>query len=89
MSIERDDDELPDEDKVPCPACGNSTTLSRECTYSGCQDGFEDLYEDDPINESPGTYITCVNCSGTSIERWCPKCGRDYWRAKKEAKVSR
>jgi len=23
----------------------------------------------------------CPECNGTGIQRWCPKCGADYWHA--------
>jgi len=69
-------------DDLPCPKCGHHVTHSRHCSNFHCQDGMEDLYEDDPVNESPGTFIGCGECCGTGIERWCPNCGADYWRAK-------
>jgi hypothetical protein len=70
-------------DDVPCPACGHSPTHSRGCSVLDCEDGFIDDSHDDPINFAPGEELTaCHECSGTGIERWCPECGADYWRAK-------
>lgn len=62
----------------PCPKCGHDVLHSRRCDDIGCEDGYTDAYEDDPINESPGTWEVCRECHGTGILRWCPKCGTDH-----------
>lgn len=36
-----------------CPKCGHTPTRFRDC-LAGCDDGYFDLYEDDPINYMPG-----------------------------------
>jgi DnaJ-class molecular chaperone len=74
-------------DDIPCPACGCPETRSQRCPECWGE-GEHDAYEDDPINEDPGTYTPCFDCSGTGILRWCPKCGADYWRAKRKAKAA-
>lgn len=80
-----DDDEI-ETDDIPCPACGHHETRSHRC--SECDDGYTDAYDEDPINEDPGTLIICGECSGSSIVRWCPKCNADYWRAKKRGDIA-
>jgi hypothetical protein len=65
-------------DDMPCPHCGNPFTHSRTCDAIGCEDGFIDEYDDDPINYSPGeSLIMCDECYGIGIQRWCRKCGKD------------
>lgn len=32
-------------------------------------DGVEDDYENDPVNESPGTWVPCHNCGGTGLRK--------------------
>ena len=76
-------DDFYDVDDPECPACGNSVTHSQRC--GECDEGYNDAYEDDPINESPGTWLTCGACHGHGLQRWCPKCGADYWQAKAKA----
>jgi hypothetical protein len=72
-----DDDYFEYIDDVPCPKCGNAETKSRACTQLGCDDGSVDVFEDDPINNSPGDFEICRECHGTGSEWWCPKCGHD------------
>lgn len=73
-----------DIDDLPCPACGNEITHSMLCRE--CDDGWNDEYDDDPINFTPGeSYMRCRECDGEGIQRWCPKCGADYWRARRAA----
>lgn len=68
-------------DDLPCPACGHEQTHSRRC--GECDDGFHDEHDYDPVNYALGEeYIECSECHGTTVQRWCPKCGADYWPAK-------
>jgi hypothetical protein len=62
---------------IDCPKCGQSPVHWRRCCELGCDDGFIDEYDEDPINCSPGELVRCESCHGTGIERWCPKCGLD------------
>lgn len=87
MSDRYDPDDEMQTDGIPCPACGNPETRSQRCRE--CEDGFNDVYDDDPINESPGTLIPCPECKGETICRWCPKCGADYWLAKRSREAKR
>lgn len=74
-----------DIDDIPCPACGHHETHSRPC-YE-CEDGFEDEHDDDPVNCPPGSMMVCGACRGNGLMRWCPKCQRDYWSAKRTAEA--
>lgn len=57
-----------------CPKCEHSPVHFRDCT--SCEDGYNDEYESDPINFTPGeSLIKCDECLGSSVEVWCPKCG--------------
>lgn len=41
-----------------------------EC-HSGCDDGYFDGYEDDPIYYQPGDLVICHNCRGEGGTWWC------------------
>ena len=45
--------------------------------YTGCDDGYVDEYEDDPINNDPGDFSTCVECAGAGGWRVCGQCNAD------------
>lgn len=76
-----------DIDECPCPACGHALTHSRPCDVIGCEHGWIDEYDDDPVNFAPGEYLEpCTECRG-GIQRWCPNCGAGYWRAEAEAEA--
>lgn len=69
-------------DDRPCPKCGHGETRSRYCDQIGCDDGYIDECDDDPINFAPGEeYSVCQECCGTGVVRWCPKCGYDLNRS--------
>lgn len=42
--------------------------------FNGCDEGYFDAYEDDPINETPGTMEVCNECSGRGGFVVCGKC---------------
>lgn len=64
-------------DDRECSKCGHSPTHSRVCSECHGNGGF-DLYDEDPINFSPGEeFETCEVCCGSGIEWWCPECGTD------------
>jgi hypothetical protein len=76
------DDDYEDDD-VPCPACGHPETRSRRCTEIDCEDGYcHDCGEDCCCCAVPEPNVTCEECSGTGVVRWCAQCGADYWHAK-------
>lgn len=61
-----------------CPKCGEHELRSRYCDVIGCDDGYIDEHDDDPINFAPGEeYSVCQECFGTGRVRWCSKCGHD------------
>lgn len=63
---------------LDCPRCNHTPTHYRRCGVIGCDDGYFDEYDDDPINYGPGEALTrCSTCHGSGIERWCPSCGAD------------
>lgn len=67
-----------DIDDLPCRACGSEITHHRYCDR--CDGGFIDEHETDPINFAPvEEERECEECHGHGIQRWCPKCGADYW----------
>lgn len=59
----------------PCLRCGHAPTHQRPCEGIGCEDGWIDLYDEDPFWYDPGQVEMCLECKGTGIEKWCPKCG--------------
>jgi hypothetical protein len=69
-----DDYEIDDE---PCPKCDSDYTHARRCNVLGCDDGWIDLYEEEPMFYYEGDREMCSECHGTGQQRWCPKCGHD------------
>ena len=61
----------------PCPHCGHSPTRWRDCSTLGCDDGYIDDYEYDPMWYEPGDVSVCSECHGTGVVSWCPQCGKD------------
>lgn len=51
---------------------GNNTAWVR--CYAGCEDGYFDAYEDDPINNDPGDLETCEECGGNGGFTVCGEC---------------
>jgi len=68
-----------EDDENECPYCHHSPIRRRECTNIHCENGFEDMYEDDPINhpEPDQDLVKCSDCDGTGFEVWCPNCGHE------------
>lgn len=64
--------------ETSCKKCGHDRVHYRSC-INFCNEGYHDEHDDDPINSPiPGIeYRICVECRGTGIERWCPKCGEN------------
>ena len=59
-----------------CPKCGHNPIHYRDCMNLGCDEGYFDESDDDPINFFPGEMISeCSDCHGTGVEVWCPACG--------------
>lgn len=59
----------------PCPNCGEEMRSS-SC-YAGCDDGYFDGYEDDPLWYDEGDMIPCNECNATGYLVWCAACGWD------------
>jgi hypothetical protein len=74
------DDEIDYLDEA-CPRCGQREVRQRGCDDWGCDEGWIDEHDDDPINFSPGEEFTmCRECLGTGVLRWCAGCGLDITR---------
>lgn len=69
-----------DEDYEECPKCGYVPIRWKNCDVIGCEDGYIDMYDEDPVFFSPGEMEMCDECCGTGIVRWCPECGQDLQR---------
>lgn len=80
-------DEYEIEDLV-CPECGHSPVHSRQCTEIGCEDGYVDRYEEDPLWYDENKPEMCTECYGTGLERWCPKCGINLQRPDIRKKIN-
>lgn len=64
-------------DDLECPKCGEWEVYSQECYDLGCDDGFIDGYDEDPLWYDPGDVYPCPTCRGHGILRWCAKCGAE------------
>lgn len=62
-----------------CPKCKEWDGIRfRYCDVIGCDDGYIDEHDSDPINFAMGEeYILCHECLGTGVVHWCSKCGAD------------
>ena len=69
------DDDV-EHDDLTCPECGSEEVYSQPC-WMGCDDGFFDGYEDDPLWYDPGEMVVCSECGGRGFYRWCQNCGKD------------
>jgi hypothetical protein len=67
-----------------CPHCGHDIIHWGDCE-AGCDDGFFNLYDEDPLWYDEDDIEGCEDCFETGIQQWCPKCGKDprkkaaYW----------
>ena len=64
------DDDI-DISEICCGECGHSM-FERRCTSLGCEDGYIDGYEEDPLWYDDGDLIRCSECRGRGFFRWCP-----------------
>lgn len=60
-----------------CPFCGHESIHYRECSNFSCDNGYIDLFYNDPNYYVPGETESCPECKGTGTEIWCPNCGAD------------
>lgn len=61
--------------EIECPKCGNDM-VRRDC--NSCEDGFHDLYDEDPLYYDEEDFEKCSECDGHGCHVWCQKCGWDY-----------
>jgi len=45
--------------------------------WTGCDEGYVDEYENDPINEDPDTFSVCPECKGKGGFTVCGECNAD------------
>lgn len=71
-------DDIEDID-ASCSKCGHSPIRRRDCDNIGCQEGYHDEYDDDPINFpiEGESFYKCSDCKGTGAIIWCPECGHE------------
>lgn len=62
-----------DDDEEYCDVCG--TPLAWEdCHEPGCEAGYYDAYEEDPLWYEPGDLERCPTCNGAGGWLYCPTC---------------
>lgn len=71
------DDDITERYDIKCPKC-EGPMRQRECTSLGCDDGYYDGYEDDPLWYDEGDLVPCGECRGRGFFQWCPNpnCGK-------------
>lgn len=52
-----------------CALC--DCEMEWEPCHAGCDDGYFDGYEEDPLWYQPGEMATCHECSGSGGHFWC------------------
>ena len=67
-------------DEEQCPKCGQEPTRARRCSVIGCDDGWIDRFDEDPLWYDQDKPEFCDECQGTGWVRWCPNCGHDMNR---------
>lgn len=60
-----------------CSKHGDTDWTAWVSCFTGCEDGFFDEYEDDPINCSPGEMSFCEECRGKGGWTVCGQCNLD------------
>ena len=59
-------------DAKGCPRCGGQ--LDEQDCWNGCDEGYFDGYERDPLWYSQGDTYPCHVCNGTGVLYHCPTC---------------
>lgn len=54
-----------------CKKCGSEMEWV-DCWQIDCEDGCYDAYEEDCINNDPGTFVICETCEGDGGWWCCP-----------------
>jgi len=76
------DCDIEDEYEISCPKCGHSPVRSRTCSAIGCEEGWIDRFDEDPMWYDENDPKICTDCWGTGLERWCPNCGANLQEPK-------
>lgn len=58
-----------------CAKCGGEMEWA-DCWMIDCEDGYYDIYDEDPVNNSPGDMATCQECGGRGGWWFCRSCER-------------
>lgn len=61
-----------DRDLADCLRCGGE--LEWEECHEGCDDGWWDMHEEDPMAYEPGETEWCLVCQGEGGWLACPRC---------------
>lgn len=64
-------------DSWTCSVHGNVGEAAWVQCWNGCEDGYFDAHEDDPINNDEGDLETCRECRGEGGFPVCPQCNID------------
>lgn len=65
-------------DRTPiCEKCFGEMDWA-DCWMIDCEEGFYDAYEEDCINNDPGTYVRCEQCEGEGGWWFCQSCERNH-----------
>lgn len=65
------EDEIPDEERFfVCQTCGE--TLDWKHCWAGCDNGYFDRYDEDPLWYDPGDLELCSECHGQGGYLACP-----------------
>lgn len=57
-----------------CSVHGNVGDCAWVQCWQGCDEGYFDAYEDDPINCDEGDLEVCQECKGNGGFQVCPQC---------------
>lgn len=60
-----------------CSVHGEVSWTGWVTCWTGCDEGFFDEYEDDPITCEPGDYSSCPECKGNGGWQVCGECCKD------------
>lgn len=77
------DDDFYDEDvELSQKWCEKHQTsyLTRDCHGIGCEDGYYDGHEDDPLWYDEGEMVRCGECNGRGFFEWCPQCAEEEYK---------
>lgn len=66
---------MDDGEYAECPKCGGDAMYYR-CHEPGCEDGWYDMYEDNPNEYEPGDVEMCDICQGKGCWWVCDNCAK-------------